>query len=128
MTKLQYLLFSGQLRIKQLVYQNAKDSNQVFYCYLIFLVNFVIEFSTLAKRCVVGPRSWSIVSYTMFIIFDIMTIYYLVMTTITINDAIVEYQLGKLVSVVLLITSFEKIHGAGRHSKTCIKTNTTWST
>ena len=87
----------GQLRIKQLVYQNAKDSNQVFYCYLIFVANFLVELLTLVKRCVVGPRSWSIVSYTMFIVFDVLTIYYLVMTTITINDAIVEYQLGKCI-------------------------------
>ena len=85
--------FQGQLRIKQLVYQNAKDSNQVFYCYIVFLVNFIIEFICLIKKSVVGPRNWSILSDLTFLSFDVVTVFYLVMTTISVNDAIDEYQL-----------------------------------
>ena len=86
---------SGQLRIKQLVYQNAKDSNKVFYCYLIFFANFLLQLLKFIKQAVVGPRNWNLLTITVFLLFDTMTLYYLVMTTLKINQAIDEFQLGK---------------------------------
>ena len=86
---------SGQLRIKQLVYQNAKDSNKVFYCYLIFFANFLLQLLKFIKQAVVGPRNWSLLTITLFLSFDTMTLYYLVMTTLKINEAIDEFRLGE---------------------------------
>ena len=81
------------------MYQNAKDSNKVFYCYLIFFANFVLQLLKFIKQAVVGPRTWSLLTIALFLSFDTMTLYYLVMTTLKINEAIDEFQLGKLSAI-----------------------------
>ena len=69
----------------------------------MFLANFILEFIYLIKKTIVGPRNWSILSDLTFLSFDVMTIFYLVMTTISVNDAIDEYQLELGLEIIWLL-------------------------
>ena len=71
-------LLQGQLDIKQLVYKNPKDSSVVFFCYIVFILNMIAEFLLLAKKILVGPRGWDILSLTAFNIMDALTLTYMI--------------------------------------------------
>ena len=71
-------ILAGQLDIKQMVYKNPKSSTSLFVCYIVFLVNFLIEFIQLVKKVLVGPRDIYILTLLTFIIFDTLSIAYMI--------------------------------------------------
>ena len=46
--------------IKQLVYQTDEDSNLLFYCYIVFGANYLIQLWFLIKHVVLGRFDWNL--------------------------------------------------------------------
>ena len=89
-------LMQGQLDLKQLVYKNPVDSSVVFYCYVVFIVNMVVEFLTLLKRIFVGPRNAEILSLALFNTMDALTLTFMIKVVRSVTSAIDEFQLDPL--------------------------------
>ena len=50
--------YSGQLGIRQLVYLNEFDENTLFYCYLAFFINYLIQLVVLIKNLAMRKVDW----------------------------------------------------------------------
>ena len=71
-------ILAGQLDIKQMVYKNPKSSTSLFVCYIVFLVNFLVEFIQLIKKALAGPRDIYILTLLTFIIFDTLSVAFMI--------------------------------------------------
>ena len=71
-------ILAGQLDIKEMIYKNPKESTPLFICYIVFLVNFIAEIIQLFKKLLAGPRDGEILSLLTFIVFDTLTVTFMV--------------------------------------------------
>ena len=71
-------ILAGQLDIKQMVYKNPKSSTSLFVCYIVFLVNFLVEFIQFIKKILAGPRDIYILTLLTFIIFDTLSVAFMI--------------------------------------------------
>ena len=76
-------ILAGQLDIKQMVYKNPKSSTSLFVCYVVFLVNFFVEFIQLIKKVLTGPRDIYILTLLTFIIFDTLSVAFMIKVSYT---------------------------------------------